>query len=76
MPEHSNFNQVSVNLDQQDKQALEKINSMLDHSNIAPAVLAALHLYSWANMDMGITNFATEDWLHFAKTLRDQTHSY
>ena len=65
------YTQVHVKLDQEDKEAIKKINSILDTSGIAPTLLAGLHIYSWANMDVGLISFAIEDWTSFAKALQN-----
>ncbi|MCP4258190.1 MAG: hypothetical protein GY774_11945 [Planctomycetes bacterium] len=63
------FKQVSVSLDAKDKEALTKINSILDGAGVAAALLSALHVYSWANLDTGIVSVGLEDWNQVAKAI-------
>lgn len=63
------YSQVSVTLDAEDKEAVSSINALLDKAGVAAALLSALHVYSWANMDAGLISVATEDWNQIAKAI-------
>lgn len=63
------FKQVSVSLDSKDKEALAKINTILDGAGVAAVLLSALHVYSWANMNTGIITVGLEDWNQVANAI-------
>ncbi|MDY6918984.1 MAG: hypothetical protein SV765_02090 [Pseudomonadota bacterium] len=66
----TDYPQISVTLDREDKEALEQINSLLERSGIAPLLLSGLHLYSWANMEPGLLSVTLEDWNQLSKAIR------
>ena len=63
------LSQLSVKLDEQDNPALKEINSHYDEAGLPAALLAASHVVSWMDMEVGLTTVAIEDWRGLGKTI-------
>jgi len=64
-----NPEQISVSLDQEDKQALQDINHMLGQSGLLAGLLSATHVLSWMDKEVGMVTVGTEDWTGLAKAI-------
>ncbi|MDY6920970.1 MAG: hypothetical protein SV765_12260 [Pseudomonadota bacterium] len=64
-----NPEQISVTLDQEDKQALQNIADMLGQAGLLAGLLSAAHVLSWMDKEVGMVTVGTEDWLGLAKTI-------
>lgn len=61
--------QLNVQLDDQDKAALQEINSLYEQAGLLAALLAASHVISWMDMEVGLTTVAIEDWRGLGQTI-------
>lgn len=57
-----NPDQITLQLDSEDKQALAKIRNMFENAGLLASLTAATHVLAWADMEVGLVTVGTEDW--------------
>lgn len=61
--------QISLELDAGDKEALIQIKEMLGETGFLASLFSATHMLSWVDRDVGLVTVGTEDWLQLGKAI-------
>lgn len=65
--------QISLELDAGDKEALIQIKEMLGETGFLASLFSATHVLSWVDRDVGLVTVGTEDWFrHTRQGTREQ----
>ncbi|MGC1509840.1 hypothetical protein FT643_08920 [Ketobacter sp. MCCC 1A13808] len=59
----------TIQLDQRSREAVERINRLIDQSGGMAFLLAVAHIFGWLDRDVGLATVATNDWDGFYRTL-------